>query len=288
MADVKWIKIVTDIFDDEKMLLIDGLPERDGIIVIWFKLLCMAGKQNNGGVFTMNDKIAYTDEMLSTIFRRPLNTVRLALKTFEQFGMIEIVNNTITIPNWEKHQSLDKIEKAKEQNRKRVAAHRERQKLLANACNDYNDITVMECNPDRIRKEEDKNRIEKDNISCSDEQGDSDKLRKNAIYSEIISYLNEKAGTAFKETSKTTQQAINARRSEGFTVDDFRTVIDKKCSEWLGTEWGKYLRPSTLFGTKFESYLNQMAVNKKVGANGVAIQENQNKSDLDRQFDQMF
>ena len=145
MADVKWIKIVTDIFDDEKMLLIESMPEADGIIVIWFKLLCMAGKQNNSGVFMLNDKIAYTDEMLATVFRRPLNTVRLALRTFETYGMIEIVDNVVTIPNWEKHQSLDKLEQAKEKNRKRVAAHRERQKLLAQ-CNDYSNVTVTPSN----------------------------------------------------------------------------------------------------------------------------------------------
>lgn len=131
MADVKWIKLCTDVFDDEKIQLIDGLPERDGILVIWFKLLCLAGKQNNGGVFMLNDKIAYTDEMLATIFRRPLSTLRLALKTFENFGMVEIVNETITIPNWNKHQSLDKLEQAKEKNRKRVAKHREKQRLIA-------------------------------------------------------------------------------------------------------------------------------------------------------------
>jgi len=79
MAEVKWIKIVTDIFDDEKILLIESLPSADGILVIWFKLLCLAGKNNNKGVFTLNDRIAYTDEMLATIFRRELNTVRLAL-----------------------------------------------------------------------------------------------------------------------------------------------------------------------------------------------------------------
>lgn len=141
MSDVKWIKIVTDIFDDEKILLIESLPERDSIIVIWFKLLCMAGKQNNGGVFLLNDRIAYTDEMLATIFRRPLNTVRLALQTFEQFGMIEIVNNTITIPNWEKHQSLELIEKNREKNRKKVAAFRERQRRLASGETSNDDVT---------------------------------------------------------------------------------------------------------------------------------------------------
>lgn len=155
MANVKWIKIVTDVFDDEKMLLIDGLPERDGIIVIWFKLLCMAGKQNNGGVLMMNDKIAYTDEMLATVFRRPINTVRLALEAFQNYGMIEIVNNTITIPNWEKHQSLDALEQAKEKTRQRVARHREKQKMIAE-CNADCNVTVTECNADRIEIEKDK------------------------------------------------------------------------------------------------------------------------------------
>lgn len=156
MATVKWIKIVTNIFDDEKMLLIDSLPEADAIIVIWFRLLCLAGKQNNGGVFMLNDKIAYTDEMLAAIFRRPLATVRLALSTFEQFGMIEIINNTITIPNWGKHQSLDQLAEAKEKTRQRVAAHRERQKALAGG-----NVTVTECNAVDIDKEIDKD-IEKE------------------------------------------------------------------------------------------------------------------------------
>lgn len=153
MADVKWIKIVTDIFDDEKMLLIDGLPEHDAIIVIWFKLLCLAGKQNNGGVFMMNDKIAYTDEMLATIFHRPLNTVRLAIETFRQYGMIEIYNGSIAIPNWEKHQNLEAIEISREQTRKRVAKYREKQKLIAE-CNENSNATVTDGNADRIREEQ--------------------------------------------------------------------------------------------------------------------------------------
>ena len=99
MSDVKWIKITTDIFDDEKILLIESLPECDSIIVIWFKLLCLAGKMNNSGVFMMNDSIAYTDSMLATIFRRKETTVKLALDTFEQFGMIRRINGAVTIRN---------------------------------------------------------------------------------------------------------------------------------------------------------------------------------------------
>jgi predicted phage replisome organizer len=131
LADVKWIKITTDIFDDEKILLIEGLPSSDEIIVIWFKLLILAGKQNNNGVFLMNERIPYTDEMLATIFRRDINIVRLALKTFEQFGMLELVDNVITIPNWNKHQQLDSYEKKKQQDRVRQQERRAQQKTLA-------------------------------------------------------------------------------------------------------------------------------------------------------------
>ena len=128
--DVKWIKITTDIFDDEKILMIESMPSADSIIVIWLKLLTFAGKQNNDGVFLMSNRIAYTDEMLACIFRREVNLVRMALKTFEQFGMIEIIENVITIPNWGKHQTLDAYEKKKERDRLYQQERRAAQKAL--------------------------------------------------------------------------------------------------------------------------------------------------------------
>ena len=117
MNGLKWIKICSDIFDDEKILMIESLPNADNIIVIWFKLLCLAGKSNNSGVFLMNDKIAYSDEMLAAIFRRDVKIVRMALKTFQDFAMIEIINDTVTIPNWSKYQTLDAYEKKNERDR---------------------------------------------------------------------------------------------------------------------------------------------------------------------------
>jgi predicted phage replisome organizer len=211
-SDVKWIKICTDIFDDEKMALIDAMPERDAITVIWFKLLCLAGKQNNGGVFMLNDRIAYTDEMLATIFRRPLNTVRLALNTFDQFGMVNIINNAYTIPNWEKHQSLDKLEAAKEKNRLRVAAHREKQKQLAQ-CNDYSNGTVMPCND--AEKEEDKElELDKDKEERIDYQQIVD-----LYHSICISYQK------IRSLSDSRKKAIKARLNT-YTVDDFKTVFE--------------------------------------------------------------
>lgn len=161
MADVKWIKITTDIFDDDKILLIESLPEKDSLIVIWFKLLCMAGKQNNSGVFTLNDRIAYTDEMLATIFRRPINTVRLALQTFEQFGMIDIIDGVITIPNWGKHQNLDQLESRKEYMQNYMKEYRAKQKALTSGkpskvnskVNSKANVNTAEKNKKRIDKE---------------------------------------------------------------------------------------------------------------------------------------
>lgn len=154
MADVKWIKIVTDIFDDEKVLLIESMPSPDSIIVIWFKLLCFAGKQNNSGVIMLNDRIAYTDEMLSTIFRRDVNTVRMALKVFEQFDMIRIVDGVITIPNWGKHQNLDQLENKKEYMRNYMREYREKQRLLTSG--ESNCKTNSKANVSQADKEEDK------------------------------------------------------------------------------------------------------------------------------------
>lgn len=185
MTEVKWIKIVTDIFDDEKILLIDSLPERDAIIVIWFKILCLAGKQNNGGVLMFNERIPYTDEMLATIFRRPVNTVRLALKTFEEYGMIEIVNHTITIPKWEKHQQLDGLEKVREQTRIRVARHKEKQKELAG------NVTVTFANADRLDKDKNKNISSYEDIYMCEKESKSKKFVKPTL-EEVRAYCRER------------------------------------------------------------------------------------------------
>ena len=83
-------------------------------------------------------------------------------------------------------------------------------------------------------------------------------------YQEVVEYLNQKTGKNFKHTSKVTQRHIRARLAEGFTVSDFKQVIDKKCSDWLRDQKMKeYLRPETLFGTKFESYLNSKTTTAK-------------------------
>lgn len=138
MAEVKWIKLVTDLFDNRKIKQIEVLPEGDAIIVIWMKLLCLAGNINDSGYVYFTNEIPYTDQMLSTQFNRPLTTIQLALKTFEQFGMIEIIDDMLRISNWEKYQSVDKMAEIREYNRLAKQRSREKQKLL----NNVNDMSM--------------------------------------------------------------------------------------------------------------------------------------------------
>lgn len=150
MAEIKWIKITTDIFDDDKIKIIDKYPARDEILVIWFKILALAGKTNQSGLLFMSNRIPYTTEMLAAVFNREENSVKMALSTFEKFGMIHIEENEIiAISNWEKHQNVDGMDKIKEQNRLRAKNYRESQKLLAesNVTDNVTDnVTVTQSN----------------------------------------------------------------------------------------------------------------------------------------------
>lgn len=238
MSEIKWIKIVTDIFDDEKILLIETLPEADSIIVIWFKLLCLAGKQNNSGVFVMNGRIPYTDKMLATIFRRKETIVKLALETFKNFEMIEIIDDVITIPNWEKHQKLDQLELVREQTRKRVAKYREKQKLLVNGksgCNVTSEVTVTQSNADRIDKiRKDKNKKEYiyygeyKNVFFTNKQFNDLKNLFPSDYKERIQKLDDYMQSTGKKYKDCLATLRNWARKEGYKFnirkEEYKTI----------------------------------------------------------------
>lgn len=133
MADVKWIKLMTDVFDNRKIRQIEAMPDGDTIIVIWFKLLTLAAETNDSGLVYFTADLPYTDQLLATQFNRNLQTVQLALTTFERFGMIEVVDEVIKVSNWARYQNIEGLEKMREQNRLRVARHREKKKLEAQA-----------------------------------------------------------------------------------------------------------------------------------------------------------
>ena len=111
-----------------------------------------------------------------------------------------------------------------------------------------------ECTPSAVQMGSDNdNEYDNDN----DNKKENIKEKRNEDISSVVSYLNDHASTHYRSSSRNTRSHINARFEDGYTVEDFKQVIDTKCDEWLGTDMAKYLRPDTLFGTKFESYLNQ-------------------------------
>ena len=217
MADVKWIKITTDVFDDEKILMIESMPSADSIIVIWFKLLAFAGRQNNDGVFLMSNRIAYTDEMLASIFRRDVNVVRLALNAFEQFGMIEIIDGVITIPNWNKHQTLDAYEKKKERDRIYQQQRRAAQRALIENSSDKSFDNKEMQSSDVAVSEEDKEKEE-----------EKEEERKIIDYQQIVDRFNALCPSfpSVKSLSDARKKAIKAR-FKTYSVDDFEALFKK-------------------------------------------------------------
>lgn len=138
MSEVKWIKISTDIFDNEKMFAIE--TQQDGFLLelVWFKILCLAGKCNSNGFLCINDKIAYTDEMLAKVFRMDIGTIQRAVTLFETLDMIEIVDNSIMISNWSAHQNQEALENMKKKNADRQRKYREKRKIEKKNCDQYN------------------------------------------------------------------------------------------------------------------------------------------------------
>ena len=131
MADVKWIKLATGLPDNRKIKQIRKLPQGDTIALMWVFLMCLAGETNEDGRIYFTPEIPYTDEMLADQFSMEVNTVRLALSTFQRFGMIEIVEDIICLSSWEKWQAVDGLAAMREKTRQRVAKHREKQRALS-------------------------------------------------------------------------------------------------------------------------------------------------------------
>lgn len=216
MSEIKWIKITTDIFDDEKICLIDALPDHDAIIVIWIKLITLAGKLNRKGVLAISKNIVYTDEMLAQTFHRPLNTVRMALEVFENFGMVEKIDGVIMLPNWEKHQNIDGMEKIKEQNRNRAARHRKKQKLLAQ----NNESNVISNVTDNVTVTDD-NAIDKE----LDKDIDIEIINNKVMTSSSLSENLKNSGIHL--TAKAHQQLLDYVGLDGMSFDMLNRAIEK-------------------------------------------------------------
>lgn len=129
--EVRWIQLSLDVFNNKKIRAIEKMPDGDTLIVIWFKLLVLAGQINDNGCVYFTRDIPFTDQLLSVEFDRPISTVQLALCTFQKFGMINIVDDLILVSNWTKYQNEKWLEEArKEKDRERQKRWYDRKKAL--------------------------------------------------------------------------------------------------------------------------------------------------------------
>lgn len=158
MAEVKWIKLNTDMFDNAKIKYLRTLPEGDKIVLIWVMLLAKAGKCNANGYIFLTENIPYTQDMLAAEFDFEITTIQLALTSLMRLGMINLDESNLYVTGWEEHQNIEGLEKIREQNRKRVAKYREKQKLLVSNVTG-NDV-VTESNAIDKEEERDKDKEE--------------------------------------------------------------------------------------------------------------------------------
>jgi len=219
LAEVKWIKITTNMFEDEKIDFIESLPESDAILVIWIKLLTLAGKCNSNGFIFLTEKIPYTNEMLAHKFRRPISTIKLAMETLVRLEMIEMSDDGyLKIRNWEKHQNIDGLDKIREQTRKRVAKYREKKKAI-DECSVTSNVTVTEGNATELELEEERE---------LDIEGDTSK-EPPAPYEKIKNLYNEtcKSLSKIRSLSSNRKSHIKARWKQfDYDINTFKEAFE--------------------------------------------------------------
>lgn len=222
MADVKWIKVYTDMFDiSRKIKHIERKPMGDTIIVIWFKLLLLAGRINDGGAIYITQSIPYDIEGLADELRREPSIVENALSVFEMYDMIERSGGYIYISSWEEYQNIEGLDKIREQNRLRKQKQREKQRVseeVSQECHGTVTGQVTGCHAIEEDKEEDKE-IELDIKEVQKE--------KPIDYQHIINLYNSICVSlpSVRSLSEARKKAIKARLTT-YTTDDFRQCFE--------------------------------------------------------------
>ena len=247
MSDNKryyYLRLKENFFDSEEMKIIEGMP--DGYLYSNILLKLYLRSLKTDGRLMLGGKIPYSPEMISSVTGHPVGIVKQAISIFKELGLIEILDNgAIYITDIQNFIGKGSTEADRiREYRKKIA---DENKLIDNT-------KVIDCTNVQQKYTRDRDR------DINTLSGKPDGGQKKAA-NEIISCLNEKTKKHYKANTPKTVRLIRARLKEGFTVEDFKAVIEKKCDDWLGNEkMERYLRPETLFGTKFDGYLNETPI----------------------------
>lgn len=232
-----YIRLKDSFFDSDEMKVMESM--KDGYLYGNILLKLYLRSLKNDGCLMLNERIPYNAEMLATITGHQVGTVKQALTVFKDLGLIEVLDNgaiyMLDIQNFIGNGSSDGDSK------------RANRRGIADKCpTNVRQMSTRDRDIDRVRERD------RDKDRNKDRDKDRDRDTEN-----IISFLNSTTGSKYKASTDKTRRLIAARLAEGFTIDDFKAVITKKAKEWQDTDMAQYLRPETLFGTKFEGYLNQ-------------------------------
>ena len=265
MADIRWVKLTTDMFDNRKIKHLRRLPEGNSIVLIWVMLLTMAGRCNSGGMIFLTENIPYTTKMLADELDFEENTVKLALDALARLNMIVADSGFFAIAGWEEYQNIEGMEKIREQNRLRKQKQRENKKLLAPMSRDSHG-TVTECHATEEEKEEEKEEDKKNSVSHQPTKADVD-----GFFESIWELYPVKKGKGQVSASKR-----KALYEIGF--EKMKQAIDRYLEELKkDASWRKPQNGSTFFNSGYVDYLddnfvpdqfNSTAKNKVPGWSG--------------------
>ena len=239
-----WLKLNESFFEDDTIAWLEEQENGKDYVIFYLKL-ALKSLQNDGHLIRyVGEKLMpYDVKALSKATNTPLDTVAVAMKVFSEIGLVTILETGEIYLT-----QINEMVGSETDSAKRVRKHRIR--------NQPEDVKALQCNIDVTKCNTE---IEKEIDIEREKKEDKD----NKLYTRVIDHLNLVAGTRYKPSSKATQRVISARINEGFTIEDIIKVIEIKADDWKGTEFEKYLRPETLFGTKFEGYLNSRKAEEK-------------------------
>lgn len=241
MSDNKkyyYLKLKDNFYDSDEIKILEEMENGYKYTTLLLKLYLRSLK--NEGALRLNEFIPYDNKMIAAVTNMDIDTVRVAMDIFKKLKLIEVLEDgTIYLLNIQNYIGESSTEADRIRDYRKAIELKKHIEIPQNA----ESVQMYDkCTPEIELKTE----LEKEI-----------KIKIDIPYLEIIEYLNLKSSSNYRHTTSKNKDLIKARWNERFTLDDFKIVIDKKCNEWLGTEHAKYLRPETLFGTKFEGYLNQ-------------------------------
>ena len=228
MAEVKWIQVSIDMFNNRKIKYLRSLPEGNNIILIWVALLTIAGRCNAGGMIFLTENVPYTPDMLAMELDFEKSTVLLALEALKRLGMIQDYDDSLFITGWEEHQNIDGLAKIKEQNRIRKQRQREREAVKIE-CHVTSHADATPCHATDIERDID---IDKER----EEEKEEDKRKRGNINYQLIADMYNNTCVSFPSLvslSDSRKKAIKARLNI-YAVEDFeRLFLNAESSDFL-------------------------------------------------------